>query len=389
MTGSKTAMARLRQLSEREDRICLGLSSGTSADGVDVALVRIVGSGPGTRVTLLSHATYPFPDRLRHSLHALSGIKELCELNFSLGEAFAEAAFRLVRLAEIEMTDVNLIGSHGQTVYHLPPYLAGVPSTLQIGEGAVIAERTGVITVSDFRVRDVAAGGHGAPLVPYVDGLLFRHPTRTRALQNIGGIANVTIVGGPLAAPIAFDTGPGNMLLDQLAPLASGGRLRIDEDGELSGQGQVIPELLRELLAHPYLSLPPPKSAGRELFGEGLCHSLWERFRDRPFDLLATAAAFTAESIHDAYRRFVEPTSPVDEIYLSGGGAANETIVKALERLLSPLPVRALSDLGMPPEAKEAVAFALLASECVSGTPANVPSATGARRPVVLGKINL
>ncbi len=383
------SMERLRKLIEREDRICLGLCSGTSADGADVALVRIVGSGPGARLTLLSHATYPFPDGLRRSLRQLSGVKELCELNFSLGELFADAARRLVALAEIDLADVDLIGSHGQTVYHLPPFLAGVPSTLQIGEGAVIAERTGVVTVSDFRVRDVAAGGHGAPLVPYLDDLLFRVPGRVRALQNIGGIANVTVVGGPLEEPLAFDTGPGNMLLDQLAPLVSGGRLRIDLDGELSRSGAVIPELLAEFCAHPYLSLPPPKSAGRELFGEAFCHTLWERYRSRPLDLIATAAAFTAESIRDAYRRFVEPRARVDEVYLSGGGARNPTIVAQLSRLFAPVPVRALSDLGMPAEAKEAVAFALLASECVSGVPANVPSATGARRRVVLGKINL
>jgi anhydro-N-acetylmuramic acid kinase len=383
------ALERLQRLCASTDRICLGLSSGTSSDGVDAALVRIVGSGPGMKVTLLQHGVYPLPDSLRRRIRELNGVKEVCELNFSLGEVFAQAALRLVEEAELEIGDVNLIGSHGQTVYHLPPFLAGVPSTLQIGEGAVIAERTGVITVCDFRVRDVAAGGHGAPLVPYVDDLLFRHATQVRALQNIGGIANVTVVGSQLPFPLAFDTGPGNMILDGLAPLASNGRLRIDLDGQLSSSAAVIPELLAELLTHPYLALPPPKSAGREIFGQGFCRHLWERFKDRPLPLMATAAAFTAASIHQAYQRFVAPRAAVSEIYLSGGGAKNRTVVAELTRLFAPVPVRALSDLGMPPDAKEAVAFAILGSECVSGQPANVPSVTGARHPAVLGKINL
>jgi anhydro-N-acetylmuramic acid kinase len=383
------ALERLQRLCASTDRICLGLSSGTSADGVDAALVRIVGSGPGTKVTLLQHGVYPFTDQLRRRIRELNGVKEVCELNFSLGELFAEAAVRLIAEAELLMEDVDLIGSHGQTICHLPPFLAGVPSTLQIGEGAVIAERTGVITVCDFRVRDVAAGGHGAPLVPYVDDLLFRHTTQVRALQNIGGIANVTVVGSQLPFPLAFDTGPGNMILDGLAALASDNRLRIDLDGQLSGAAPAIPELLAELLAHPYLARPPPKSAGRELYGEGFARNLWERFKDRPLPLMATVAAFTAASIHQAYQRFVAPTARVDEIYLSGGGAKNPTVVGELARLFAPVPVRALSDLGMPPDAKEAVAFAILASECVSGQPANIPSVTGARHPVVLGKINL
>ncbi len=383
------ALERLQRLCASADRICLGLCSGTSADGVDAALVRVRGSGRQARVTLLAHATFPFPERLRSRIRELNGVKEVCELNFSLGETFAEAAVKLVELAELTLADVDVIGSHGQTIYHLPPFLAGVPSTLQIGEGAVIAERTGVVTVCDFRVRDVAAGGHGAPLVPYVDDMLFRDPVKIRALQNIGGIANVTVVGDTLPFPIAFDTGPGNMILDGLAPLASGGRLLIDQDGELSGGAAPLPELLQELLSHPYLSLSPPKSAGRELFGEAFSRALWERWREQPERLMATAAAFTAASIHQAYERFVRPHAQVDEIYLSGGGARNPTVVRELARLFGPVPVRALSDLGMPPEAKEAVAFAILASECLSGTPANVPAATGARHAAVLGKINL
>lgn len=383
------ALERLQRVCASNDRICLGLCSGTSADGVDAAIVRVRGSGRDTRIVLLSHATFPFPDRLRERIRGLNGVKEVCELNFSLGEAFAEAALGLLELAELTPGDVDVIGSHGQTVYHLPPFLAGVPSTLQIGEGAVIAERTGVITVCDFRVRDVAAGGHGAPLVPYVDDLLFRDPGKVRALQNIGGIANVTVVGDGLPSPIAFDTGPGNMVLDGLVPLATGGRLRIDQDGQVSGGAEPIPALLAELLAHPYLALAPPKSAGRELFGEAFARALWERWRGEPTRLVATAAAFTAASIHQAYERFVLPRTRVDEIYLSGGGAKNPTMVRELARLFAPVPVRALSELGMPPEAKEAVAFAILASECLHGVPANVPSATGARHPAVLGKINL
>jgi anhydro-N-acetylmuramic acid kinase len=382
-------MDRLRRIADRDDRFCLGLISGTSADGVDAALCKIQGRGETARLQLILHAAHPFDRALRRRIFEVSTVKELCELNFALGRAFAEAALATTRRSGVPADKVDVIGSHGQTVYHLPPYMAGVPSTLQIGEAAVIAEMTGILTVSDFRVRDVAAGGHGAPLVPYADHLLFRAPGKVRALQNLGGIANVTVVGDRSEDLIAFDTGPGNMALDNIARRITGNPEMVDRDGSLSKQGQVNAECLAELMRHPYIQLAPPKTAGREVFGDAFCDDLWERWRSHPYDLLATLARFTAKSIAHAYRTFVAPRNRIDEVYLSGGGCRNPTLFRMIEEELAPLPVRKLDALGFPEQAKEAAAFALLAHECLNGIPQNVPRATGAARKVVMGKISL
>lgn len=382
-------MARLRRIAGLDERLCLGLISGTSADGVDAALCRIRGSGDSTRLALVAHATTPFDEDLRRRVHEVATVKELCELNFVLGGVFARAALALAAEARLPIDSVHLIGSHGQTVYHLPPFLAGIPSTLQIGEAAAIAEATGVVTVSDFRVRDIAAGGHGAPLVPYVDFLLFRAPGRVRALQNIGGIANVTVVADRADEVIAFDTGPGNIALDLIARRATRGAESLDRDGSLSARGREIPDLVEELMRHPYVRLAPPKTAGREIFGDAFCDELWDRYAGRPFDLLATLARFTARSIAHGYREHVIPRTHVDEVYVSGGGGRNPTVFRMLEEELAPLPVQRLDALGFPEQAKEAAAFALLAHECLNGVAQNVPAATGARRRVVMGKISL
>jgi anhydro-N-acetylmuramic acid kinase len=267
-----------------------------------------------------------------------------------------------------------------------------IASTLQIGEPAAIAAATGAVTVGDFRVADVAVSGEGAPLVPYVDWVLFRKPGAVRALQNIGGIANVTVVGDRLEDVFAFDTGPGNLVIDALAARATDGAERLDRDGSLSARGRVLPDLLRALLDDDYLRRPPPKSTGRERYGRAFVEGLLAAHPGLdPFDLLATAVAFTAEAIAASYRNFVLPRATVEEVLVSGGGAHNATLMTHLARALAPLPVRRLGDAhgGIPGDAKEAVAFALLAVEAVHGTPANVPAATGARRPAVLGKICL
>ncbi len=233
----------------------------------------------------------------------------------------------------------------------------------------------------------MAVGGQGAPLVPYADWVLFRRPGRALALQNIGGIANVSIVSDRLEDTLAFDTGPGNMLIDTLVRLSTHGRRTFDKDGLLAGRGKVIAPLMAELMRHPFLRRPPPRSAGRDQFGEALAQSLWRRFRRRPFDLIATATAYTVEATVDAYQRWVLPGRSLEAVYVSGGGGRNPQIVGGFTERLFPLPVRPLEALGFPEGAKEAACFALLACEHLSGTPQNVPRATGASRPVILGKL--
>ncbi|MBN1210072.1 MAG: anhydro-N-acetylmuramic acid kinase [Myxococcaceae bacterium] len=369
-------------------RLCVGLLSGTSVDAVEAVLCKVEGTGAQVQLTLLAHLSQPFPPEFIQRVLGVHDARTLCELNFELGERFAEAAQAVIAHAGLSPGDVDVIGSHGQTVAHLPSSLSSTPSTLQLGESSVIAERTGIPVVSDFRTRDMAAGGQGAPLVPYFDWAVFRKPGAVRAFQNIGGIANVSVVGERLDDVLAFDTGPGNMVLDGLARRMTGGRLQCDLDGQLSRQGTVLPALLAELLAHPFFALPPPRSAGREGFGEALVSSLWERYPERPGDLMATALAFTVEATARAYEAYVLPRfGALEAVYVSGGGIRNPHLMGRLTARLAPLPVRTLDALGFPEGAKEAACFALLAAEHLAGTPANVPSATGARRQVVLGKL--
>jgi anhydro-N-acetylmuramic acid kinase len=265
-----------------------------------------------------------------------------------------------------------------------------VPSTLQIGEPAVIAQKTGITTVADFRTADMAAGGQGAPLVPYSDYVLFRHRTKSRAIQNIGGIGNVTYLPAQCRVEeiIAFDTGPGNMIIDGLMSLLTNGKMTFDPNGRFAGKGAVHDNLLKEMMSHSFLRKRPPKSTGREVFGMSYCIKLLHRAQSRRIgkeDVLATATAFTAETIADAYRRFL-PKMP-DEIFLAGGGAHNATLVRMLGEQLPKISIGRTDDLGIPIDAREAIAFAILARETILGRANNVPSATGAKRPVILGKI--
>jgi anhydro-N-acetylmuramic acid kinase len=373
----------------------VGLMSGTSADGVDAAVVEICGAPPSLSVELLSFTSVPFDAGQRAVLFALfdpatSTVDRICQANFAIGEWFAAAALRAIEEAGLALADVALIGSHGQTIYHAVGEGSPVKSTLQIGEAAVIAERTGITTVADFRVADVAAGGQGAPLVSYVDWLLLRHPTRVRAVQNIGGIANVTYLppGDDPGAVLAFDTGPGNMLIDDAASRATAGVLTFDRDGLLAARGCVDEALLAELLAHPYLAQPPPKTTGREQFGAAFGAEVWARARERRLrgeDVVATLTAFTAASIADAQRCFL-PHMP-DEVILGGGGASNPTLVAMLRERLASAAVTSHEAVGLSSDAKEAIAFAVLAYETIHGRPGNLPRCTGAARRVVLGKI--
>jgi anhydro-N-acetylmuramic acid kinase len=294
--------------------------------------------------------------------------------------------------------EVDLIGSHGQTISHMPTAVKEgdrlLRSTLQIAEPAVIAERTGVTTVADFRTRDVAAGGFGAPLVPYADLILFSDKEKGRALQNIGGIANVTYLppGGGIEGIIAFDSGPGNMIIDRITVLATHGRLAYDAEGVMASEGTPDEKFLQKLMAHPFLVLKPPKTTGREdfgiLFSDRVFHEA-KRAGMSHLDLLATVTAFTARSMAEAYRRFVLPKGPLAEVILCGGGSHNKTLVRFFRNYLEQVPVKKMEELGIPGDAKEAMSFAILANETISGNPNNVPSATGARSPAVLGKIVL
>jgi anhydro-N-acetylmuramic acid kinase len=373
----------------------LGLMSGTSADGVDAAIVAVDGAPPDLSVSLRSFTCVSYDAAQREQIFALfdpatGTVDGICEANFRLGEWFASAALHAMSEAGLSPDEIDLIGSHGQTVYHAVGAEAATPSTLQIGEAAVIAARTGVTTVADFRVADVAAGGQGAPLVSYVDWLLLRHKDVPRAIQNIGGIANVTYLppGDDPGGVIAFDTGPGNMLIDQAAARATGGAQRYDRDGALAATGTVRKALLAELMAHPYLPLSPPKTTGREQFGQAFGEQVWERAVRRglsPNDIIATLTAFTAISIADAYRRFL-PRHP-EEVILGGGGAENPALVRRLSEALAPSRLMTHEALGIPSKAKEAIAFAVLAYEALHGRPGNLPSCTGAGSRAVLGKI--
>ena len=372
--------------------------SGTSADGVDAVVAAISDTGRRLRPQLVAHTHQKFtPSFRRRVLHAcLHGtVAELCDLNFVLGEHFARAALAAIRTAKLQTHDVTAIGSHGQTVHHLPN--GKHPSTLQIGEPSVIAERTGITTVADFRPRDMAAGGQGAPLVPYVDWALFTHDSRPRVVQNIGGIGNLTFLPprATLADVIAFDTGPGNMILDAVVTKLSHGRQTYDRNGRWAARGKVSTNLLAECLAHPYIARRPPKTTGREEFGEMFVKWLLTRARKLRLtdaDLVATVTDFTAASIADAYRRFVLPKLTAKEVsrlqvVLGGGGAKNPTLVHLLFERIGVGTLCVHEDFGIPSSAKEPLAFAILAHETLLGQPTNVPSVTGARRAVVLGKI--
>ena len=372
--------------------------SGTSADGVDVAIVELEGRGVETKLQLLSFSSFPYAREIREQIFELFSpatgrVDKICRMNFLLGKIFAQAMLSALDKSGLSPSDIHLIGSHGQTIYHLPPSAdAAVPSTLQIGEPAVIAQMAGIPVVADFRVADVAVGGEGAPLVPYVDFLLFREEKRTLALQNIGGISNVTILPANSTRDdiMAFDTGPGNMLIDAAVQLLTAGEHNFDPDGSLAAKGKSDENLLLELMSHPFIAATPPKTTGRENFGIYFAKEIIAQAKQRgvkDVDILATLTEFTAKSIYANYEMFVLSKHHVAEVILSGGGTHNSTLVKHLQRYFGHIPVVKVDDYGIPSDAKEAVAFAVLANETIAGHPGNLPNVTGARRPVILGKI--
>lgn len=374
--------------------------SGTSLDGVDAALVRLTGSPEAPRFRLLAFLTAPYPPEvqrrvLRAAAGRPAGVGEISQLNFLLGEFFAEAALRVCREARISPRRLAAIGSHGQTVFHrgVAQVEAGrrIKSTLQIAEPAVIAERTNVPVVANFRAADVAAGGQGAPLVPLIDYLLFRDQKQGSVALNIGGIANATVI--PASAPpegiFGFDTGPGNMIMDALARRLTQGRMLYDSGGRRAARGKILDDVLRRALRFPFFRQPPPKSAGREQFGKEFVARFFlnRRPRARPEDLLRTANELTARTIADALSRFVGPGSKVARLIVSGGGARNRVLLARIKELLPELELTLSDAWGVPADAKEALAFALLADRTLHGLSGNLPAVTGAGRAVVLGSV--
>lgn len=380
--------------------VVAGIMSGTSADGIDVAVVRIAPGKLRPRVTLLAHEGFPYPAALRRAVLAAmnaasTSTAELARLNWRLGLAYADAMEETAKRHKIKL---GLVGCHGQTLYHQPRAEAYAgrkfACTWQAGEAQVIAARMCVPVVSNFRPLDMFAGGQGAPLVPLLDYVLFAHAKRGRVLQNIGGIANLTAIpaGAAPDAVIAFDTGPGNMVIDWLAQELFS--KSFDKNGALAARGSVIEPVLVSALANPYFRLKPPRTAGREQFGREYAADFLKSCRShssRSEDAMATATALTAESIARSYRRYVLPKMnkhAVDTI-VSGGGARNRTLMAMLRERLEPMgcTVQASEEFGLPAEAKEAAAFALLAWHTWHRQPGNVPAATGATRPVVLGQV--
>jgi anhydro-N-acetylmuramic acid kinase len=385
--AARTSALRWTELRAKPVRNVAGLMSGTSMDGLDVALCRIR-STPRLEFELVAFETVPFPAELHAALASdgLRGAAEIARLDAALGRFFADALADVLRRHPFEL---ELIGSHGQTVYH-----EHAVTTLQLGAPAAMALRFGCPVVHDFRANDIAAGGAGAPLVPYVDARLLGGRGSAVLAVNIGGIANFTALpaqGDDLGAVLGMDCGPGNMVLDQLAARFSAGAQAADTDGRLAARGAVLAELLAELGAHPFFAAAPPKSAGREQFGAPFVDALLARAQPESeqdwCDLLATAAELTAWGIHEAYRRHVAPRLPVAAVMVSGGGARNPVVMARLAERFAPLPVRVSDAWGLPVDAKEAIAFALLASERLDERPANLPSVTGARRRVLLGDV--
>jgi anhydro-N-acetylmuramic acid kinase len=382
-------------------KLVLGLMSGTSADGIDAALVKISGAPPDLNIKLLGHTHQSFPPLIRKEILRVAEQSpltpgEFSQLSARLGQQYAVAVLAACQKLHISRKRVDLIGNHGQTIFHqgTPTRFLGTKtaSTLQLGDGSVIANLTGITTVSDFRPADMALGGQGAPLVPFADYVLYRHSQLARVSLNIGGIANLTVIPANAKPSLvfAFDTGPGNMLIDALVQHFTRGRLRYDNNAALARSGHLHRGLLAQLMRDPYLKLKPPKSTGREYFGAPYLKKLLDLARQRlkPADLIHTVTVFTATSIVDGLQRFVFPKHNLHQLIVSGGGTHNPLLMSELAALLPGPEILPSSRFNIPTDAKEALAFAILAYETFHQRPSNLPSATGARGRAILGKIS-
>ena len=390
------------ELLKKDKKLIIGLMSGTSVDGIDAAIVEITGHGLKTKLDLIAFETFPFPSGVPQRILALcqpdtGRVDAICEMNFYIGHLFAEAVKYVLQKSGTRANDIALIGSHGQTIHHLPkdpntdrnvlPY----PSTLQIGEPAVIAHETGIPTIADFRVADMAAGGQGAPLVSYPDYLLFHDSVKTVGLLNIGGIANLTVLpaNGTFDSVCAADTGPGNMCIDAVVSEITDGAEHYDKAGTRAAQGTSYQPLIDQWLKHPFFQLSPPKTTGREMFGRAYAMECLAACREHELsdnDCIATLTALTVQTIAGYIERFITGQNPIDTLYVSGGGVHNQTIMQRLSELLPDTAVESVDNSGISADAKEAIAFAILANETLHGNAGNLPSATGASVRKVLGK---
>ena len=394
-------MDRLIDLHQQSARTVAGLMTGTSLDGVDAVIVDLADSGPAMHVDVRAFVHRPYPEALRALLRrtmapGTASIDDLTRLNVRLASLYADAVDAALQAADLDRRALDLVGSHGQTMGHRPEpaECAGeaVRATLQIGDPSTLAQHLDVPVVGNFRMADMAAGGQGAPLVPYLDYVVFTAPSETRALLNLGGIANITLLpaGGDPEDVRAFDTGPANMIIDALAERLYDAAY--DDSGQWAATGTPDHDLLADLLEDDYFRTPPPKSTGREDFGADYVDGLLGEARARdlsPEDTMATATLLTAASVYQAYAQHLRDASPLDVLIASGGGVHNDTLMAMLADAFAPIPVRTVADYGLDPDAKEALCFAVLAHETVNGVPTNLPSVTGADRLAVLGSISV
>lgn len=373
--------------------LAVGLMSGTSLDGIDAVLCDICGSGNTTRIKQLEFTTLPLSSEIKEKIKRCCNnqatVAQVCSLNFELGELFAKAAQSVCKQYGVKTTQLGFIASHGQTIYHIPRKTSDyAASTLQIGESAVIAQRCGCPCIANFRVKDMAAGGEGAPLVPFSEYILYSKKDEAVALQNIGGIGNVTVLpaNGSIDDVFAFDTGPGNMVIDEAMQCLF--NLAYDDNGTIASKGKLIEPLMEQLKKDSYLSLVPPKTTGREVYGSNYTHQLLNQYNTcNPEDIIATLTWFTAYSIAENYRRFILDKHDVKKVILGGGGAHNASLRHFLANELPGIAVLTQEDLGYSSDAKEAIAFVILGNETLHHQFSNVPKATGAKQKVILGNV--
>ncbi len=391
----------IQSLALKRKKLVIGLMSGTSLDGVDAVLLEINGNNQATKLNQISFITYPFPKGLKQKLldnSIINGgnVSDICRLNFLIAHIYVDAVKSLCKKAKISLSKIDLIGSHGQTIHHLPKkknyFGFKFGSTLQIGDPSVIAKLTGILTVGDFRTGDIALGGEGAPLVPYFDFLLFHSNKINRALLNIGGISNITVLNkkGKVGDALAFDTGPGNMMIDLLSKNYFDSEY--DKNGNYAFKGNINEQLFNNIIKiDKFIEKAPPKSTGREYYGMEFLSPLLKRYKNLSHnDWLSTITDFTAYGVYKNYEKFIKPETEIEELFVSGGGAKNKFLMNSLKKYFGKkIQIKNTKDLGISPDAKEAICFAVLANETLSGNPNNIPKVTGASRKTILGKICL